>query len=112
MISTRILWQENTKVSFGAEITQRPFSYQMAHVQNKFTPLAQLPRIAQMGHFVWLMVLWRVQAEWRSVSMECGEQCVMMVTGITMIPEFCADNWGTVSTQVQVSLFIYWGIIY
>ena len=36
--------------------------------------------------------------------MECGEQCVMLVTGITMMPELCADNWGTVSTQVQVSL--------
>ena len=36
--------------------------------------------------------------------MECGEQCVIE-TGITMMPELCADNWGTVSTQVQVSWF-------
>ena len=34
--------------------------------------------------------------------MECGEQCVIM-TGRTMMPELCADNWGTV---VEVSLFI------
>ena len=34
--------------------------------------------------------------------MECGELCVM-VAGITMIPELCADNWGTMSTQVEVS---------
>jgi len=43
-----------------------------------------------------------VQAEWRSASMECGEQCVMMA-GITMMPELCADNWDTAITQVQVS---------
>ena len=43
-----------------------------------------------------------MQAEWRSASMECGEQCVM-ITGITMMPESCADNWGTVSTWVEVS---------
>ena len=55
-----------------------------------------------MEQFVWLMVLWQVLAEWRSVSMECGEQCVT-ITGITMMPESCADNWGTVSTQEKVS---------
>ena len=36
--------------------------------------------------------------------MECGEQCVI-ITGIVMMPESCADNWGTVSTQVEVSSF-------
>ena len=41
-------------------------------------------------------------AEWRSASMECGEHCVAMA-GITMMPESCADNWGTVSTWVKVS---------
>ena len=59
-------------------------------------------RIALMEQFVWLMDLWRVQAEWRSASMECGEQCVIL-SGITMMPELCADNWGTVSTWVKVS---------
>ena len=45
-----------------------------------------------------------MQAEWRSASMECGEQCVVgIITGITMMPELCADNWGTVSTWVKVS---------
>ena len=39
-------------------------------------------------------------AEWRSVSMECGEQCVIMA-GITMMPELCADNWGMMSTTVS-----------
>ena len=33
-----------------------------------------------------------MQAEWRSASMECGEQYVMIV-GITAMPESCADNW-------------------
>ena len=39
-------------------------------------------------------------AQWRSASMECGEQCVVK-TGITMMPELYADNWGTISTQVS-----------
>ena len=66
---------------------------------------SQLLDIALMGAFVWLMDLWGLLAEWRSASMECGEQCVQ-IAGITMMPELCADNWGTVSTQVKVrSLF-------
>ena len=55
-----------------------------------------------MEQFVWLMDLWRVQAGWRSVSMECGEQCVT-IAGVTMMPELCADNWGMVE---KVSSFI------
>ena len=42
-------------------------------------------------------------AGWRSVSMECGEQYVVMA-GIAMMPELCADSWGTVSTTVSYSL--------
>ena len=61
---------------------------------------AQLPSIAPMKHFVWLMDQWRVLAEWRSASMECGEECVMMV-GVTIMPELCADNWDMMSTQVS-----------
>ena len=38
--------------------------------------------------------------------MECGEQCVL-VAGIKMMPELCADNWDTMWTQVKVSLFIH-----
>ena len=62
----------------------------------------QLPRVALIGHFVWLMDLLRVLVQWRSASMECGEQCVIMA-GITMMPELCADNWGTVAAQEEVS---------
>ena len=58
-----------------------------------------------MEQFVWLMVLWRVRAEWRSASMDCGEQYVIMA-GITMMPKLCADNWGTMSTQVEVGSYI------
>ena len=53
-----------------------------------------------MGQFVWLMALWTVLAEWRSASMECGEQYVTIV-GITMMPALCADNWGTVQEEVS-----------
>ena len=63
----------------------------------------QLPSAVQMEHFDWLMDLWRVLAEWRSASMECGEQCVTLV-GITMMPELCADNWDTVSAQVKLCI--------
>ena len=50
-----------------------------------------------------------MQAEWRSASMECGEQCVVSgITGITMMPELCADNWDTASTQVEVSYLVHW----
>ena len=35
--------------------------------------------------------------------MECGGQCVTLV-GTTMMPELCADNWGTVSMQVSFAL--------
>ena len=52
----------------------------------------QLPSVALMEQCVWLMDLCRVQAEWRSASIECGEQCVMM-DGIPMMPGLCADNW-------------------
>ena len=41
-------------------------------------------------------------AEWRSASMECGEQCVV-ITGIAMLPGSCAGNLGTMSTQEEVS---------
>ena len=41
-------------------------------------------------------------ADWRSASMECGEQCVV-ITIIVIWPESCADNWNTVSTQEEVS---------
>ena len=46
-------------------------------------------------------------AELRSASMECGEQYVpggiIILTRITVLPELCAGNWGTMSTQVEVS---------
>ena len=62
----------------------------------------QLPSLALMEQFVWLMDRLQVQAEWRSASMECGEEFVV-VPGIVVLPRLCVDNWGTVSTQVKVS---------
>ena len=43
-----------------------------------------------------------MQAEWRSASMKHGGQCVM-ITGITMMPELCAGNWGSVAAEVHLS---------
>ena len=42
-------------------------------------------------------------AGWRSVSMECGEQYVIMA-GIAMMLELCADSSDMVSTQVEVNI--------
>ena len=41
-------------------------------------------------------------AQWRSASMECGEQCVV-IAGVVTLPGLCVDNWGTMSTQEEVS---------
>ena len=44
--------------------------------------------------------------------MECGEQCVitLIMAGIVMMLEWCADNWGTMSTQMTVSSqFVHYG---
>ena len=54
-----------------------------------------------MGTFGLLVAL--IAAGWRSASMECGEQCVE-VTGIVMMPELCADNWGFAQVHRNVSL--------
>ena len=54
-----------------------------------------------MEQFVWLMDQLRVLAEWRSASMECGEQCVINIDGIVVLLKSCADNWDTVSMEVS-----------
>ena len=57
-----------------------------------------------MKQFVWLMDLWRVLGEWRSASMDCGEECVVIITcWMVIFPELCVDSWGTVATQKKVS---------
>ena len=55
-----------------------------------------------MGTFGLLVVL--IAAGWRSASTECGEQCVG-VTGIVMMPELCADNWGF--AQVHIGTYLW-----
>ena len=40
-----------------------------------------------------------MKAGWRSASMDCGGQCVI-ITGIPVMLELCADNWATMSAQV------------
>ena len=42
--------------------------------------------------------------------MECGEECVM-VGGIAMLPQLCANSWGTVSTQMKVKFSSFIGDI-
>ena len=40
--------------------------------------------------------------------MECGEQCarIILITERTMLPELCAGNWGTMSTEVEVRNYV------
>ena len=45
-----------------------------------------------------------MQAEWRSVSMECGEQFVMM-DGIPMMPVLCADSWDFLDQVLICTVF-------
>ena len=42
------------------------------------------------------------------MSVEYGERCViaLIMVGMSTMPELCADNWGTMSTQVEVSYFM------
>ena len=50
-----------------------------------------------------------MQAGWRSASLDCGEQCVIMA-GMKMMPQSCADNWATVTTLVvEVSCLVHSG---
>ena len=60
-------------------------------------------RVAAMGPFSWSVGSPLMKAEWRSVSMECGGQCVM-VDGTAVMQQLCADNWVTLSAQVRVDL--------
>ena len=62
----------------------------------------QLPSDALMEQFVWLMDQWRMQAVWRSASKECGEESVVIIS-MAIIPELCADSWGTMLMQEKVS---------
>ena len=67
--------------------------------------VSQLPNFALMEHFVWLMDQLKVQAGWRSASMKCGEEFVVVIgmVSMTIIPELCADSWGTMLMQEKVS---------
>ena len=55
-----------------------------------------------MGPFDLLVDGLLMKAGLRSASVECGGQCVTLA-GVAMMPELCADNWGTVSAQVGLS---------
>ena len=66
--------------------------------------VSQLPNFALMEHFVWLMDQLKMQAGWRSASMECGEEFVVVgIVSMAIIPELCADSWGTMLMQEKVS---------
>ena len=56
-----------------------------------------------MGPFSWLVADPLMKAEWRSASMNCGGQCVML-DGIAVMLQLSADNWVTMSAQVRVDL--------
>ena len=47
-----------------------------------------------MELFDWLVDGILIEAEWRSASMECGGQCVI-IAGITVMLMLYADSWGS-----------------
>ena len=48
-------------------------------------------QVALMTPFNWLGDNHLMKAEWRSVSMECGGQCVT-IAGVPVMPVLCADS--------------------
>ena len=54
-------------------------------------PLFNLHQVVPMGHFNWLEDDPLMKAEWRSASMECGGQCVM-IAGTLAMPGLCAGS--------------------
>ena len=48
-------------------------------------------QVVLMALFSWLVESPLMKAEWRSASMECGGQCVVIAGGPVM-PEWSADN--------------------
>ena len=83
----------------------KALSMQSVHCNTKSFFSPQLPGVALMEQFVWLMDQLRVQAEWRSASMECGEEFVGVIcvpVRMAIIPELCVDSWGTMLMQEKV----------
>ena len=50
-----------------------------------------LYQVVLITQFDWLVGSPLMKAEWRSASMECGGQCVM-VAGVSVMPKLCADS--------------------
>ena len=61
------------------------FKHKLCHL------FRQLLRVVAMGPFDWVMDGPLMKAEWRSASMECGGQCVVIAGGPVM-PEWSADS--------------------
>ena len=53
--------------------------------------LFNLYQVVLIPPFDWLVDSPLMKAEWRSASMECGGQCVM-IAGDQVMPELCADS--------------------
>ena len=56
-------------------------------------------QVVLVAPFAWLEDDPLMKAEWRSASMECGGQCVI-IAGDQVMPELCADSWGYLMMQV------------
>ena len=54
-------------------------------------PLFNLYQFVLITRFDLLVESPLMKAKWRSASIECGGQCVM-ITGILVMPELCADS--------------------
>ena len=56
-----------------------------------FNSIQHSCQAALIAPFDWLEDSHLMKAEWRSASMECGGQCVV-ITGGPVMPELCADS--------------------
>ena len=54
-------------------------------------PLFNSYQVATVAPFDWLEDSPLMKAEWKSASMECGGECVM-ITGGPVMPELCGDG--------------------
>jgi len=63
-----------------------------------------------MDTFAWLEASLLVKAGWKFVSMESGEEFVVILLGTLMMSELCADSWGFPLMEVLMQLLVLYSL--
>jgi len=63
-----------------------------------------------MDTFIWLEASLPVKAGWKFVSMESGEEFVVIILGTLMMPELCADSWDFPLMEVLMQLLVLYSL--